>query len=366
MVAPLDDCLIVDFTTLLPGPLATLMLARAGAEVVKVERPQGEDMRRIGPFVDGQSLPFALLNRGKKTIALDLKTPAGREALKPLLARADIVVEQFRPGVMDRLGLGFEALSALNPRLIYCSITGYGASGPMAGKAGHDLNYIAESGLLALSHGPLATPVLPPAQIADIAGGSFPAVINLLLALIERQRSGQGRRLDISMTQSLFSLMPFALADYAAFGITPASGKAMLSGGLARYNVYPAKDGRLIAIGALEEPFWQAVCDSCGLEAEFRDDYAKPERSHRRLAEIIAGADSVEWAKCFAGKDTCVSIVSTLAEALENPQFSALFYGKQPVEALLPLPLDANLSSTIAAEIPAIGAHNHLYLAADL
>ena len=166
---PLSGLLVLDFTTLLPGPLATLLLAEAGAEVIKIERPGGEDMRHYEPRFDGESAMFTLLNRGKKSLVLDLKSEADRDKLKPLIERADILVEQFRPGVMARLGLGYEAVRAINPRLIYCSITGYGQTGPRAGEAGHDLNYIGHTGLLALNPGPPDRPVVPPALIADIA-----------------------------------------------------------------------------------------------------------------------------------------------------------------------------------------------------
>ena len=182
---PLSGLLVLDFTTLLPGPLATLMLAEAGAEVIKIERPGGEDMRHYEPRFDGESAMFAVLNRGKKSLVSDLKNAAQRAELVLLLQRADILVEQFRPGVMARLGLGYEAVKALNPKLIYCSITGYGQSGPRADEAGHDLNYIGYTGLLALNPGPVDKPVVPPALIADIGGGTFPAVINILLALNE-------------------------------------------------------------------------------------------------------------------------------------------------------------------------------------
>ena len=188
---PLEGCLVVDFSTLLPGPLATLILAEAGAEVVKIERPGGDEMRAWQPRWGSQSVYFALLNRGKKSVVLDLKNVEHREKLKPLVARADVLVEQFRPGVMARLGLDYASVAAINPRIIYCSITGYGQTGPKRDVAAHDVNYIAESGLLSLSMGPLSHPVVPPALIADIAGGSYPAVMNILLALRERERTGQ-------------------------------------------------------------------------------------------------------------------------------------------------------------------------------
>jgi crotonobetainyl-CoA:carnitine CoA-transferase CaiB-like acyl-CoA transferase len=218
---PLSGLLVLDFTTLLPGPLAALMLAEAGAEVIKIERPGGEDMRRFPPIVDGESAVFAMLNRGKQVLTLDLKSDTDREKLKPLIARADILIEQFRPGVMARLGLGYDDLKAINPKLIYCAISGYGQSGPRANEAGHDLNYIGNTGLLDLQPGPSDAPVVPPALIADIAGGSFPAVINILLALRARDQSGQGAFIDIAMTDAMFTFAWYALALGSASGRFP-------------------------------------------------------------------------------------------------------------------------------------------------
>src|SRR5258706_9813417 len=190
---PLEGIRVIDFSTLLPGPLATLLLAEAGAEVIKIERPgDGDEMRRFEPKLGADGVNFALLNRGKRSIAIDLKAPDALARLRPLIERADILVEQFRPGVMDRLGLGPAALAALNPRLIYCAITGYGQAGPKAAVAGHDLNYCADSGLLSLAAGSDGAPVVPAALVADIAGGAYPAVINILLAL--QRRAGTGNR----------------------------------------------------------------------------------------------------------------------------------------------------------------------------
>ena len=223
---PLADVLVLDFTTLLPGPLATLMLAEAGAQVIKIERPGGEDMRRYEPRFDGESAMFAMLNRGKKSLVLDLKNESDRARLMPLLKRADVLVEQFRPGVMTRLGLGPKALRKINPRLIYCSITGYGQTGPRAAKAGHDINYIGHTGLLALQPGPLDRPNVPPALIADIGGGTLPAVMNILLALRQRDRTGKGATIDIAMSDAMFTFASHALAVGHITGKFPGCGRA--------------------------------------------------------------------------------------------------------------------------------------------
>jgi crotonobetainyl-CoA:carnitine CoA-transferase CaiB-like acyl-CoA transferase len=323
MPQPLDNLLVLDFTTLLPGPLATLMLAEAGAEVIKIERAGGEEMRALPPYFDGMSAAFALLNRGKTSLALDLKDPADRERLEPLLHRADVLVEQFRPGVMDRLGLGFEALQRTNPRLIYCSISGYGQAGPRAAEAGHDLNYIGATGLLALQPGPPDRPVVPPALIADIGGGTFPAVINILLALRQRDITGAGCHLDIAMADGVFTFAWLALAQAQATGRCPGPGELRLAGGSPRYQLYPTADGRLVACGALEPKFWQAFCGAIGLAPGLANDFANPEATRAAIAAIIADKPAAHWAPIFAAADCCATIVASLEEALQDPHFAS-------------------------------------------
>ena len=346
VMQPLSGLLVLDFTTLLPGPLAALMLAEAGAEVIKIERPGGEDMRRMPPFVGGESAAFALLNRGKQVLTLDLKSEADRETLKPLLKRADILIEQFRPGVMARLGLGYDDLKAINPKLVYCAISGYGQSGARANEAGHDINYIGNTGLLDLQPGPAATPVVPPALIADIAGGSFPAVINILLALRARDQSGQGSFIDIAMTDAMFTFAWYALALGAASGRFPAPGEMSLVGGSPRYRLYPAKDGRIVACGALEQKFWDAFTTAIGLAPEFADDARDAKTTAAEVARLIAARTSDEWRPIFAKADCCVTIVTPLEEALRDPHFierglfaHRLTLGGKDMPAL-PLPID--------------------------
>jgi crotonobetainyl-CoA:carnitine CoA-transferase CaiB-like acyl-CoA transferase len=319
---PLSGLLVLDFSTLLPGPLASLMLAEAGAEVIKIERPGGEEMRSFAPMWEGESAAFGLLNRGKKVVTLDLKTADGREALKPLLARADILLEQFRPGVMERLGLGFEALHKDYPRLIYCSISGYGASGPRAGEAGHDINYIGNTGLLDLQPGPLTSPVVPPMLVADIAGGTFPAVINILLALRSRDQTGKGVHLDIAMTDAMFTFAWNALALGHARGAFPRSGEMRLTGGSPRYQLYPTKDGKLVACGALEDKFWAAFTGAIGLATELVDDEKDARATRDAVAKIIAARSADEWRPILAKADCCVTIVTPLSEALRDPHFT--------------------------------------------
>ncbi|MDE2005978.1 MAG: CoA transferase [Rhodospirillales bacterium] len=321
---PLQGLLVLDFTTLLPGPLATLMLAEAGAEVIKIERPPvGDEMRGYAPLWGRDSVNFALLNRGKQSVALDLKDPAQRARLDPLLARADILIEQFRPGVMDRLGLGWDTLHARHPRLIYCSITGYGQDGPKRDVAGHDLNYIGDTGMLSLSHGDPAHPTVPPALVADIAAGAYPAFMNILLALRARDADGQGRLLDVAMTDHLFTFLYWAIGAGLATGRWPGNGDALTTGGTPRYRLYPAADGRLIAVAAIEQRFWERFAAAIGLPADRADDARDPAATIAAVAARIAASSSTHWRAVFAEADCCCSVVATMAEALADPHVAA-------------------------------------------
>jgi crotonobetainyl-CoA:carnitine CoA-transferase CaiB-like acyl-CoA transferase len=319
---PLADLFVLDFTTLLPGPLATLMLAEAGAEVLKIEQPGGENARKFPPFVDNESAAFAMLNRGKRSMALDLKASADLKKLMPLVGRADILVEQFRPGVMDRLGLGYADLEKINPRLIYCSISGYGQTGPRVHEAGHDINYIGNTGLLDLQPGPQGHPVVPPMLAADIAGGSFPAVVNILLALRARDRSGRGCHIDIAMTDAMFTFTWAALAIGAATGRFPRPGEMWLVGGSPRYQIYPTKDGKLIACGALEPKFWLTFAAAIGLPNEFVDDTRDPRATREAVARLVAARTADEWRPIFAAADCCATVVIPLEQALRDPHFN--------------------------------------------
>ncbi|SDU09724.1 CaiB/BaiF CoA-transferase family protein [Stappia sp. ES.058] len=318
---PLSGLTVIDFSTLLPGPLATLMLAEAGATVIKIERPGGEDMRFFPPKSGDVGTLYAMLNRGKRCLELDLKAADARARILELTDAADIVVEQFRPGVMARLGLGADELCARNPRLIHCSITGFGQSGPRAMEAGHDLNYMALTGLLALSRGSFDAPVLPPAQFADIGGGSFPAVINILLALLQRDRTGKGSRLDIAMCDAMFTFALFAQAQLTTLGHAPKNGADLLTGASPRYRLYPAADGHLIAVGALEDKFWQALCDAVELPDLHRDDRRDSEACAAAMAERIASRTAAEWVPVLAGADCCATPLATLEDAFRDPHF---------------------------------------------
>lgn len=364
---PLSGITVLDFSTLLPGPMASLMLAEAGAEVIKIERPgRGDEMRGYEPKLGADSVNFALLNRGKRSIAIDLKDEAARAGLIPLIERADVLIEQFRPGVMDRLGLGYQALSATNPRLVYCSITGYGQDGPKAGIAAHDLNYIAETGLLHLSTGSDGAPVIPPALIADIAGGSYPAVVNILLALQQRERTGRGAKLDVAMCDGLFTFMYWALGDGLAAGQWPKPGGELVTGGSPRYQIYRTADDRFLAAAPLEQRFWERFCELIGLDQHLRDDARAPEATKARIAELIRAHDAAYWQATFRGEDVCCDIVTSLEDALEDPHFRARGLFAHEVEAdgrsipAVPVPLDPAFRSAEAKGYPALGEANDL------
>ena len=364
---PLEGFTVLDFSTLLPGPMATLLLAEAGAEVIKIERPgTGEEMRTYKPHWGRDSVNFALLNRGKKSLTLDLKNPADRALLEPLIARADVLVEQFRPGVMARLGLGYDTLAAKNPRLVYCSITGYGQTGPKRDVAGHDLNYIGDAGLLALSMGDPAHPVVPPALIADIAGGAYPSVMNITMALMQRQRTGLGCHLDISMADNMFPFMYWAMGEGIGTGQWPGNGTALVCGGTPRYRLYATADGRVVAAAPIEKKFWDEFCALIGLDADLCDDTRDMASTTRRIAEIIKSHPAEHWRAKFSGRDCCCSIVASLEEAIEDPHFRArgLFdrvlvnEDGQRMPAL-PVPVAAVFrAADVSSSAPPLGAHN--------
>jgi len=322
MTQPLAGVRVLDFSTLLPGPMATLVLSEAGANVIKVERPErGDEMRSYVPKLGDDSLNFGLLNRGKKSIAIDLKADDAKEMLKPLIEQAHIVVEQFRPGVMDRLGLGYEAMKAINPAIVYCAITGYGQTGPLAMEAGHDLNYQAKTGMLTLAAADDGAPVIPPVLIADLAAGTYPALLNILLALRLSESTGEGSYLDIAMTDHLFPLMYWAVGEGSSGHGWPRPGSERVTGGSPRYHLYRTRDNRYIAAAPLEQKFWENFCDVIGLAAEFRDDENQWSASIAAVAEIIAAEDAAVWQARFADKDVCSCVVNSLEEALASEQF---------------------------------------------
>ncbi|HYS50903.1 MAG TPA: CaiB/BaiF CoA-transferase family protein [Burkholderiales bacterium] len=325
---PLSGIRVLDLTRLLPGPMATLHLADMGADVIKIEDTEAGDYSRSMGRVRGvppMSDFFRLVNRNKRAIRLDLKNPKGCEVFLRLAKGADVVVEGFRPGVMAKLGVGYDALAAVNARLVYCSITGYGQDGPYAGRAGHDVNYIGYAGV-GDQIGTAETPVVPNFQIADLLGGALAPVMGILAALIDARSSGRGRHVDVAMTDAVFAHAIFPLLGFLEHGRTPPRASGMLDGGLPCYNVYCARDGRWMAVGALERKFWETLCDILGCP-ELKGKHIVYGEEARQVKERLAAAfgsrTQREWSEVFARADCCVSPILTVDEALENEQLRA-------------------------------------------
>jgi crotonobetainyl-CoA:carnitine CoA-transferase CaiB-like acyl-CoA transferase len=297
MPGALEGIRILDLTRLLPGAVTTQWLAEFGAEVIKIEQPPMGDYAR-----ESYLALFEQTNQGKKSVTIDLKAQAA--SFLKLVGTADVVLEGFRPGVMERLGLGYDVLRDSNPRLIYVALTGYGSDGPQALLAGHDVNYLAVSGVLDLIRGADGTPVIPNIQIADLAGGSMQAIIGILLALEARHRTGFGQRVDISMTDGSKALLPVARAG----------GSDLLSGKYACYHVYPAAEGSFVAVGALETKFWENLCRELGcpelIDRQFAPDQADVIRS---VGQIFGTATAEGWFERIGAKDCCVTPVRTAA-----------------------------------------------------
>jgi alpha-methylacyl-CoA racemase len=324
MSGPLEHVRVLDLSRLLPGPFATLVLADLGADVVKLEDPQGGDyLRWMPPLAGEQSGYFHAINRNKRSVALDVRRPEGAAAFLRLARGADVVVESFRPGVLERLGLGWDALHAANPRLVLCSISGYGQDGPYRERAGHDLDYAAIAGVLALN-GPAERPLPLGVQVADLAGGSWPAVAGILAALVRRGVTGEGAHVDVSMTEGALALLAMAHGAASARGAPLARAGEILNGGAACYDVYRTKDGRFVALAALEPKFFEAFCAAVGrpeLADRHLDDGGRGPRAE--LEAIFASRTREEWTR-FAGEhDVCVAPVLEGDEPRDDPQLRA-------------------------------------------
>jgi alpha-methylacyl-CoA racemase len=327
MAGPLSTLKVLDFSALLPGPFGTMILADLGADVLRVESPTRPDMvRMLPPMDEGISAVHAYLNRSKRSLAVDLKKPDGVEVIRQLVKDYDIIVEQFRPGVMTKLGVGYEQLREINPRLIYCSITGYGQTGPYRDRAGHDLNYLAIAGMTGYNGRRDSGPAPMAFQVADVAGGSCHAVMAILAAVIERQQSGEGQHIDISMTDAAFSLHALTAPGALIGGEDPQLERTQLNGG-SFYDCYQTADGRWFSVGGIEPQFFAQFCQAIG----------RPDLAGRGLAmvpDIVAEVKSAiadamkqktfaEWEQVFAGLDCCTEPVLSFSEACEHPQLKA-------------------------------------------
>lgn len=319
---------ILDFSTLLPGPYASLMLADMGANVLRIESPSRPDLVRALPPLDatGQSAAHSYLNRNKQALALDLKQIAALDIVKKLLTQYDIVLEQFRPGVMQRLGLGYEQLREINPRVIYCSITGYGQTGPLKDRAGHDINYLALSGVADYSRRKGQKPVPQGVQIADIAGGSHHAVMGILAAVIEREQTGLGQHVDISMTDCAYSLNAMFASGYLGGDVEPEAESTMLNGG-SFYDYYETQDGRYMSVGSLEPPFLMQLCQTLNIQAHIGKAGSQKPDDIAEFKAVMSDAflqhDFNHWCEVFAALDCCVEPVLTFSEASQSEHAQA-------------------------------------------
>lgn len=322
---PLSGIRILDLSRLLPGPFATFVLAELGAEVDKVEDADaGDYLRHMPPSVDGINAVFRVLHRGKRSVVLDLKREEGRAAFLRLVPRYDVLVESFRPGVMERLGLSYDVLSALHPGLVMCAITGYGQTGPLAGRAGHDLDYLARSGVLSLGGPSEGPPEVPGTQLADVGGGGLVASTQILAALFARSRTGRGAYLDVAMCDGAASFGAFGLLSHLA-GLDCAAGRGPLMGGIAPYRTYATRDGKAVALGALEPKFWAAFSRAVGLPVDMNALAPGPHQAEiiEQLTAIFASRTRAEWEAFAARHDVCLEPVLTPEEAVNDPHLRA-------------------------------------------
>lgn len=359
---------VLDLTRLLPGAFCTQMLADYGADVLKVEQPgAGDYNRQFAPIAKEESGSFLLLNRNKRSLTLNLKALEGRAIFRKLVKEADVVVEGFRPGVMDRLELGYEVLEAENPRLVYCAISGFGQDGPYALKSGHDLNYMGYAGALQLFGTPGTGPIVPGLSIADVGGGSLMAAFGILTALAAREKTGRGQFVDISMTDGLVSWLCYHAADYLFAGVEPRGGVQPFIGGAPCYNVYRCSDGQHLALGIIEEHFWHRFCDLIA-RPDFKSqqwpvgEAARQQFTH--LKGVFAGHTSAHWIDTLAEADIPVSPVNTMEEAFKDPQLvhrRMLQYVEHPIEGRIPqlgFPIKfSDTPGTLRTPPPTLGQH---------
>lgn len=328
---PLSDLRVLDLSRLLPGGFCTLMLADLGADVIKVEdTAAGDYVRWAPPYLGGEAIQrlgtrsayFLALNRSKRSIRLDLKTDEGRAALLRLVADADVLVESFRPGVMDRLGIGFEQLREANPKIVYCPITGYGQTGPNRDRAGHDMNYLGLNGVLGLNGQPDGPPVQPAVQIADLGGGAMAAALSILAAVHAARSSGEGQMVDVSMTDGAASWLVMVAAKYFADGSVPSRGELELAGAFVCYMPYEASDG-WVTCGALEPKFWGAWCKGVEREDLIDKQFEGPgSEAWKEISAVFSSRTRDEWREFNDRYDCCIEPILDLEEALDSPQMS--------------------------------------------
>lgn len=374
MTAILQGIKVLDLTRLLPGAFCTQLLADYGADVLKIEQPgEGDYNRQFAPINKKESGSFLLLNRNKRSLTLNLKATEGRDIFIRLVREADVLVEGFRPGVMKRLGLDYEALRQHNHRLVYCSISGYGQDGPMAKASGHDLNYMAMTGALQLFGTPQSGPIVPGLSIADVGGGSLMAAFGIVAALNGRGRTGEGQFVDISMADGLVTWLCYHAADYLFSGVEPRGGERPFIGGAPCYNVYRCSDGRYISLGIIEDHFWHRFCDLIerpDLKAHQWPEGEEACRQHAAIAELFGAESRDTWVARLVGADIPASPVNTMAEAFAEPQLQhrqMLQHLEHPVEGRIPqlgFPIKFSASpGAVRMPPPLLGQHNDAVLA---
>ncbi len=370
MTLPLTGIRILDLSRYLPGPFCTQLLADFGAEVVKIEQPEvGDPGRQLAPTVNGISTRFYTVNRNKKSITLDIRKEEGQEIFKKLIPQFDVVVDQFRPGFMDDLGIGYEDLKSINDRIIFCAISGYGQDGPMYKAAGHDINYLNLAGVTGTTGSRQGVPAMSGVQIADIAAGTLYSVIAILLALASREKTGRGQMCDVSMLDGAISLLAYTMGEWSGDGIIPGIADGVLSGGYACYNIYETLDHRYVSLGAVEKKFWTEFCEKLGLPQYAARQWKKAEQKQiiDEITDVMKGKTRDEWVKYFADNDICFTPVLDLQEMSEHPQVKARQMvekisdpsGSEKMIALTGVPI--KLSDTpgqIVLDFPGLGEHN--------
>ncbi len=369
---PLRGIKVLDLSRLLPGGFCSMMLGDFGADVIKIEEPgRGDYVRWTPPFMNGQSAYFLSINRNKKSVVLDLKKTKGTDVFLRLARGADVVLESFRPGVVDRLGISYQSVAKVNPRIIYCSISAFGQSGPFRDREGHDLNCLALSGLLSITGTKTSPLIIPGIQLSDYAA-SMMATTAILLGLIERQVSGQGQYCDISMLDAITSWMGMPMIKYLADGALPGPQGSIFNGALACYNVYQTKDDRHVVLGAMEEKFWESFCnlierkDLIPLQWEGQ---AIQERMKEELSLLFRKKARAEWLELLDDKGICFSPVLNIEESLNFPhlQERGMFQHIEGEEgkAIPQVGFPIRLSNTPAAHLippPKMGQHSRSVL----
>lgn len=318
---------VLDLTRLLPGPYCTLMLADYGAEVIKIEEPgRGDYIRSRKPAVNGIGARHLTVNRNKRSVELNLKTEAGIAIFNKMAGEADVIIEGFRPGVMDRLGIGYEEIAKINPGIVYCSLTGYGQTGPYRLLPGHDINYAGYTGILSLNGEKDRKPVIPGVQIADIGGGSLMALSGILMALLHKEKTGKGQYIDISMADGAVTWLYAAASDYFVTEKVPGRGKNRLDGQFAYYQLYETKDGQYLSVGASEKKFWDRFCELVE-RPDWKPLHEEDEHDQTQLKEDLTALflerTKEQWMELLSMEDTCIGPVNDMREAFSDPHIQA-------------------------------------------